>query len=173
MAAVRCFDELRRRVDSRALQSTDAATMERDVLLGMLLAGALGSFGWYTWKPSPGIEQEINRARAEAERRIRARRTSAESELVDLDLDSAFLVHADDDAGYDPDTGTVYTSIRRIYRNPAGSYFLVIGSHEGNPYITLLSRRRAMNALRDAPEIFVREFPGEPLDAGGKATAQE
>ena len=146
---------------------------ERDILLGVFWVGVVGTFAWYMRKPSPRIEQMINRARADAEIRIRVDRTSLGSDLVDLNVDTATLVRADDVAGYDSDTGTVYATIRRIYRNPAGNYFLVLGSHEGNPYITLLSRRRAMNALRDAPDIFAREFPGEPLQAGKEVSGQE
>jgi hypothetical protein len=47
----------------------------------------------------------------------------------------------------------------RIYRNQSGEYFLVIASRDAEPpYVTHLSRDRAMIAFRDDPEAFRREF---------------
>lgn len=47
----------------------------------------------------------------------------------------------------------------RIYRNESGEYFLVIASRHAEPtYVKHLPREQAMNAFRDDPEAFRKEF---------------
>lgn len=53
--------------------------------------------------------------------------------------------------------GSSFHSVHRICRNDHGEYFLFISGED--PYISHISRERAMNALRGHPKIYAHEFP--------------
>jgi hypothetical protein len=58
----------------------------------------------------------------------------------------------------DEETGDTPLQTHRIYRTPAGSYFLFICAAGQPGYLSMLSLQRARNALRSSPEIFRSEF---------------
>ena len=61
--------------------------------------------------------------------------------------------------GWEPRLSDRNLMVHRIYRNRSGEYFLVIAGRDAEPpYVSHLSREQAMNAFRDDPEAFRREF---------------
>jgi hypothetical protein len=74
---------------------------------------------------------------------------------------TAVVVHEFDD---EPKVGHRKTihhlTIHRVFRNQYGEYFLFISGDP--PYVTHLSRERAMNAMREDKHAFEREFGGTP-----------
>lgn len=59
---------------------------------------------------------------------------------------------------YDNHEGVKFIT-RRICKNPSNEYFLVMLGEE-KPYLTHLSKERAMNALRPHKALFDKEFGG-------------
>ena len=114
------------------------------------------------------LASRSERVRAIVRKRMerRVRHASPDPRFA-MDMKTAIVVHerrTTSGAGRQ-----AYDVFHRILRNPSGQYFLHIYSpDEDASHIEWLPRERAMNALRDDPEAFRREFgeQGAP-PAGG------
>jgi molybdopterin-guanine dinucleotide biosynthesis protein A len=70
---------------------------------------------------------------------------------------AAIVVYEFDDEPKVGNRRTIHPlTIHRVFRNEYGEYFLFISGDP--PYVTHLSRERAVNALREDKDAFVREF---------------
>jgi hypothetical protein len=77
---------------------------------------------------------------------------------------AAVVVYEFDDEPKAGNRRTIHPlTIHRVFRNEYGEYFLFISGDP--PYVTHLSRERAMNALREDTDAFEREFGGDSKQA--------
>lgn len=102
-------------------------------------------------------ERSINRQRSSIDDAV-LRQASKNSARSGFDPRTATLVRSVEEVRGEYSTSL---SVERIYRTPAGEYFLYIGSGGSDGYITHLSVQRAKGALFSSPDIYRREFPDD------------